>query len=103
MPGDENGLFPNETTPTLPPAPVANTQKFEHAFIKEWLKGMYLCIPCAALIEAVAYLFFQSGKSSPVLPSKHGLSRLQLKTLFIHNIQAFPSSGFLQETRGIYI
>ena len=24
---DENGLFPNETTPSLPPAPVASAQK----------------------------------------------------------------------------
>jgi hypothetical protein len=37
--GDENGVFPNETTPTVPPTPVANTQKAEISFVKEWLKG----------------------------------------------------------------
>ncbi|KAH8690818.1 putative extracelular serine carboxypeptidase [Talaromyces proteolyticus] len=36
---DENGLFPNETSPTLPPAPVANAQEYEHVFIKDWLKA----------------------------------------------------------------
>jgi hypothetical protein len=35
---DENGLFPNETTPQLPPAPVANAQQQEEIFVKEWLK-----------------------------------------------------------------
>ena len=35
---DENGLFPNETTNKLPPAPVANTQKQEIKFVKAWLK-----------------------------------------------------------------
>ncbi|KAI1822733.1 serine carboxypeptidase S28-domain-containing protein [Xylaria intraflava] len=35
---DENGLFPNETTPSLPPAPVAQAQSQEAAFVKEWLK-----------------------------------------------------------------
>jgi hypothetical protein len=53
--GDENGLFPNETTPTLPPAPVASAQKFEHAFIKEWLKGMYPFLSCTMLWETVTY------------------------------------------------
>lgn len=35
---DENALFPNQTTATLPPKPVADTQKAEVAFVKEWLK-----------------------------------------------------------------
>ncbi|KAJ9235482.1 hypothetical protein DTO169E5_6198 [Paecilomyces variotii] len=35
---DENGLFPNETTPTLPPQPIADTQKEELKFVKEWLQ-----------------------------------------------------------------
>ncbi|KAI1171919.1 peptidase S28 [Nemania sp. FL0916] len=35
---DENGLFPNETTPTLPPAPVADTQSKEASFVKKWLE-----------------------------------------------------------------
>lgn len=35
---DENGLFPNETTASLPPAPVVNTQKQEVAFVKAWMK-----------------------------------------------------------------
>ncbi|KAL1967017.1 hypothetical protein VTN77DRAFT_3541 [Rasamsonia byssochlamydoides] len=35
---DENGLFPNETTPNLPPKPVADTQKAEAAFVKAWLE-----------------------------------------------------------------
>jgi hypothetical protein len=34
---DENGLFPNETTADLPPAPVADTQKDEIAFVKAWM------------------------------------------------------------------
>ena len=35
---DENGLFPNETTPDLPPKPIADTQAAEAAFVKAWLK-----------------------------------------------------------------
>lgn len=35
---DENGLFPNETTPDLPPAPVAETQRQEIAFVKAWME-----------------------------------------------------------------
>ena len=35
---DENGLFPNETTPTLPPKPIADTQSAEAEFVKAWLK-----------------------------------------------------------------
>ncbi|KAK4939759.1 hypothetical protein LTR10_020043 [Elasticomyces elasticus] len=34
---DENGLFPNETTSTLPPAPVAQAQMQEAQIVKEWL------------------------------------------------------------------
>lgn len=33
---DENGLFPNETTKTLPPAPVAAVQKAEVSFVLAW-------------------------------------------------------------------
>lgn len=36
---DENGLFPNETTPTLPPAPIASTQRQEVEFVRAWLKA----------------------------------------------------------------
>ncbi|KAI1329068.1 serine carboxypeptidase S28-domain-containing protein [Xylariaceae sp. FL0255] len=35
---DENGLFPNETTPQLPPPPVANAHHQEAVFVGEWLK-----------------------------------------------------------------
>jgi len=35
---DENGLFPNETTPTLPPAPIADTQRAEVRFVKAWMR-----------------------------------------------------------------
>lgn len=35
---DENGLFPNETTATLPPKPVAETQKDERYFVQQWMK-----------------------------------------------------------------
>ncbi|KAI0867613.1 peptidase S28, partial [Hypoxylon argillaceum] len=34
---DENGLFPNQTTASLPPAPVADAQKQEAAFVKKWV------------------------------------------------------------------
>ena len=34
---DENGLFPNETTTTLPPAPVKEAQMDEVAFVKAWM------------------------------------------------------------------
>ena len=34
---DENGLFPNETTAMLPPAPVREVQSEEVAFVKAWL------------------------------------------------------------------
>nr|POF26113.1 putative extracellular serine carboxypeptidase [Quercus suber] len=39
---DENGRFPNETTPSLPPLPVADTQKNEIAFVKEWMQEWQL-------------------------------------------------------------
>ncbi|KAI1437447.1 peptidase S28 [Xylaria sp. CBS 124048] len=35
---DENGLFPNQTTSTLPPASIVQAQSQEAAFVKEWLK-----------------------------------------------------------------
>jgi Serine carboxypeptidase S28 len=35
---DENGLFPNETTSTLPPAPVKAAQASEVAFVKQWME-----------------------------------------------------------------
>ncbi|KAI0490308.1 peptidase S28 [Xylaria cf. heliscus] len=35
---DENGLFPNETTAELPPAPVADAQKQEAIFVKKWVQ-----------------------------------------------------------------
>ncbi|KAB5559757.1 peptidase S28 [Coniochaeta sp. 2T2.1] len=34
---DENGVFPNETTPEFPPQPVADTQKMEAMFVQEWM------------------------------------------------------------------
>ena len=34
---DENGLFPNETTAKLPPAPIKQAQSQEAAFVKAWL------------------------------------------------------------------
>ncbi|KAK0628361.1 peptidase S28 [Bombardia bombarda] len=34
---DENGLFPNETTPALPPAPVVEAQRAEAVFVKAWM------------------------------------------------------------------
>ena len=35
---DENGLFPNETTATLPPSPVKKAQQEEAVFVKQWLE-----------------------------------------------------------------
>ncbi|KAK3330749.1 serine carboxypeptidase S28-domain-containing protein [Apodospora peruviana] len=35
---DENGLFPNETTPELPPKPVKKAQRAEVEFVKAWMK-----------------------------------------------------------------
>jgi len=35
---DENGLFPNQTTRTLPPNPVADAQKSERHFVQDWVK-----------------------------------------------------------------
>ena len=34
---DENGLFQNETTATLPPAPIVDVQSKEVAFVKAWM------------------------------------------------------------------
>jgi hypothetical protein len=34
---DENGLFPNETTATLPPTPVKLTQSAEEKFVRAWI------------------------------------------------------------------
>ena len=34
---DENGLFPNETTPELPPRAVAAAQRAEAVFVKAWM------------------------------------------------------------------
>lgn len=39
---DENGLFPNETTNSLPPKEVAETQKQEVQFVKEWMQEWQL-------------------------------------------------------------
>ncbi|KAF2138299.1 uncharacterized protein K452DRAFT_290884 [Aplosporella prunicola CBS 121167] len=35
---DENGLFPNETTATLPPKAVAEAQKAEERFVRKWMQ-----------------------------------------------------------------
>ncbi|MCJ1287163.1 hypothetical protein MMC26_006511 [Xylographa opegraphella] len=35
---DENGLFANQTTRKLPPAPVADAQKAEESFVPAWVK-----------------------------------------------------------------
>ena len=35
---DENGVFKNQTTATLPPKPVVEAQESEVAFVKAWLK-----------------------------------------------------------------
>jgi len=37
--GDENGLFPNETTAELPPLPVADAQMQEREFVLAWMEG----------------------------------------------------------------
>lgn len=37
--GDENGVFPNQTTPDFPPKPVQKVQAREIEFVKKWLKG----------------------------------------------------------------
>ncbi|KAI4164235.1 MAG: hypothetical protein LQ342_002200 [Letrouitia transgressa] len=39
---DENGLFPNETTADLPPAPVREAQAEEVEFVKAWLDEFYV-------------------------------------------------------------
>ena len=35
---DENGLFPNETTGALPPAPVRDAQTEEKDFVMAWME-----------------------------------------------------------------
>lgn len=35
---DENGVFPNETRPGLPPKPVAEAQRAEVKFVRAWMK-----------------------------------------------------------------
>jgi len=35
---DENGIFPNETTATLPPQPIVDAQSDERTFVLAWLK-----------------------------------------------------------------
>lgn len=37
---EENGIFPNETTPILPPNQVVYAQQFLKNFVIDWLKGM---------------------------------------------------------------
>jgi hypothetical protein len=39
---DENGLFLNETTTSLPPQPVAQVQKSENQFVNEWMQEWQL-------------------------------------------------------------
>jgi hypothetical protein len=40
---DENGLFPNQTTADLPPAPVKAAQKSEREFVQAWLEEWKDC------------------------------------------------------------
>lgn len=35
---DENGRFPNETTPLLPPAEVGETQRYIQLFTQQWME-----------------------------------------------------------------
>ena len=35
---DENGLFPNETTPDLPPPPVAEAKREIVEFVRKWVE-----------------------------------------------------------------
>lgn len=37
---EENGIFPNETTPILPPNQVVYAQQFLKNFVIDWVKGM---------------------------------------------------------------
>ena len=39
---DENGVFPNETRPGFPPAPVAEVQRAEVQFVLEWMEDWKL-------------------------------------------------------------
>jgi hypothetical protein len=54
MPGDENGLFPNETTADLPSAPVAAAQAAEASFVKAWLSGEWPIMSCHSSDSGVA-------------------------------------------------
>jgi hypothetical protein len=53
--GDENGLSPNETTVTLPPAPIKAAQQAEVAFVKKWVKGW-----CSYFLQIVPSLMFRA-------------------------------------------
>lgn len=35
---DENGLFPNQTTATLPPPPIKQVQSQEVQFVEKWMQ-----------------------------------------------------------------
>ncbi|KAI1339421.1 peptidase S28 [Xylariaceae sp. FL0016] len=61
---DENGLFPNETTAELPPAPVKDAQAQEAEFVKEWIS------------EFGKYTTTSNGDVATKFPGKHSL-RLQ--------------------------
>jgi hypothetical protein len=46
---EENGIFPNETTPLLPPNQVVYAQQFLKNFVREWVRGnVYLCLCCGS-------------------------------------------------------
>jgi hypothetical protein len=38
---EENGIFPNETTPILPPNQIVYAQEFLVNFVMAWMQGMY--------------------------------------------------------------
>jgi len=42
---EENGIFPNETTPILPPYPVVYAQQYLKNFVIDWLKGKLCILP----------------------------------------------------------
>jgi hypothetical protein len=44
--GDENGLFPNQTTDDLPPAAVLDAQEQEERFVKVWVNGKSIQVLC---------------------------------------------------------
>lgn len=41
---EENGIFENQTTPTLPPAQVVYAQQFLKNFVIDWVKGKFLTL-----------------------------------------------------------